>query len=170
MSLLAEFSLSQLIQQTASAYPATTKRENAVDEVSVSHVHLVPAENTLVAKGTVRGSAGKTYECAIHFENVQYNPGPDEPAATFVSGGQEYTIVPIQTASADVQVSCSCLDFRFRFAHYNSSSGALFGKQPDLYARVPNSKRPEANPKKSPGVCKHLIDFTNSLTESGLLE
>lgn len=166
MDILLELTLDQLVRNTETAFPATNARQHNVDQVAVKQIELMPAEGKLLAKGTVRGSQGKDYQVAIQFEDVEYNPETD--GVTFVSNGNEYTITPIQKSSTDVKVACNCLDFRWRFAQYNDAKQALFGPKPSLYAKVPNSNRGAANPTNSPGVCKHLLDFTDSLNDSGL--
>lgn len=168
MEQLLELSLSQLVQKTVAAFPDTELRQHATDTVSVSDIQLLPANGALLAKGVVRGSGGKHYDCAMQFDKVQYNPADGANQVTFVSGEQEYKIVPINRQTSRVKVRCTCLDFRFRFAHYDHSVDALYGDQPSLYAKVPGSNRATANPTKSPGVCKHLIDFADSLEDSGL--
>lgn len=167
METLLELSLEDLIQRTVSAFPDTERRQHATYSVSVTDTKLLPADGTLVAKATVRGSGGNTYECTIQFEDVDYHPEGTN-AASFVSGDQEYQITPINRNSTDVKVTCKCLDFRYRFAHYNHTADALYGQAPDLYARVPGSNRGAANPTHTPGVCKHLIDLADTLEQSGL--
>lgn len=168
MESLLELSFPQLTQQAIAAFPDTQRRQHATDTVAVTDIQLLPADGALIAKGTVRGSSGRPYQCVIELQGVQYNPDDQQNQVTFVSGEQEYKIVPINYQSTDCKVSCTCLDFRIRFAHYNDGAKALHGPKPDLYARVPGSNRPEANPKHSPGVCKHLMDFADSLQDSGL--
>lgn len=167
METLLELSLDELVQRTISAFPDTERRQNATYSVSVTDTKLLPADGTLIAKATVRGSGGQMYECVIQFENVKYNP-TEEDAATFVSGDKEYKIVPIRRSETDVKVCCKCLDFRYRFAHYNQSADALYGQSPELYAKVPGSNRGPANPTHTPGVCKHLMDLADTLEQSGL--
>lgn len=166
MDLLLELSLDQLSRSAENAFPGTTARQHNVDQVAIKHIELLPAEGKLLAKGVVRGSQGKEYRVAIQFEDVEYNP--ETNGVTFVSNGNEYSISPLQKQTTDVKVTCTCLDFRWRFAQYNDAKQALFGPKPSLYAKVPNSKRGAANPTHSPGVCKHLLDFADGLDTSGL--
>lgn len=168
MDHLIEMSLSQLLQKTITAFPDTQRRQHATDTVSVTDIQLIPAAGSLLAKGTVRGAGGQPYQCAVQFDDVVYDPENTSAVATFVSGEKEYKIAQLNKNTADVKVRCTCLDFRFRFAHYNHSVQALYGKQPELYAKVPNSNREKANPTQSPGMCKHIIDFVDSLENSGL--
>lgn len=168
MDLLLELSLDQLSRSAENAFPGTTARQHNVDQVAVKHIELLPAEGKLLAKGVVRGSQGKEYQVAIQFEDVEYNP--EDGGVTFVANGNEYAMSPLPKATTDVKVTCTCLDFRWRFAQYNDAKQALFGPKPALYAKVPNSKRGPANPTHSPGVCKHLLDFVDGLDESGLFK
>lgn len=166
MEPLLELSLDQLSRSAEQAFPGTTARQHNVDQVAVKHIELLPAEGHLLAKGIVRGSQGKEYQVAIQFEGVEYNP--EDGGVTFVANGKEYSINPLDKTTTNVKVACTCLDFRWRFAQHNDAKQTLFGPKPSLYAKVPNSKRGYANPTSSPGVCKHLLDFSDSLDSSGL--
>ncbi len=170
MQNLLETAFNDLVQRAIAAFPDTARRQHIVDTVSVSNIELLPAENALIAKAKVRGTNGKTYQCVIQFSDVEYNPEEGSDVASFTSGGKEYKITPIQQNDANVHVGCNCLDFRWRFAYYNKGVDALYGPVPPWYAKVPGSNRPDANPTKSPGVCKHLMDFADELANSGLTQ
>lgn len=170
MQNLLETSFNDLVQRAVAAFPDTTRRQHIVDTVSVSNIELLPAEGALIAKATVRGTNGKNYQCVIQFDDVVYDPEEGTASASFTSGGKEYKIEPIRQNGTDVHVGCTCLDFRWRFAYYNKGVDALYGPTPPLYAKVPGSNKPDANPTKSPGVCKHLIDFADELANSGLTQ
>lgn len=169
MSLLLETSFQQLLNRTVSAFPDTTRRQHAVDSVSLQSVTLVPAEGALIAKGVVRGSGGKLYAPVIEFDQVVYDPDEGQAAVTFSVDGTQYTISPITKQSVDVKVTCTCMDFKFRFAQYNNTDGSLHGDVPPLYAKQSGSNRGPANPTKSPGVCKHIIELADSIEQSGLM-
>ena len=166
MNLLLELSLGNLLQSTQTAFPGTDARQNNVDSVAVKQIDLLPADGTLIAKGVVRGSKGKEYPVVVEFDDVTYNP--EDKGVTFVSNGQEYSIEPLSKTTTNCKVACGCLDFKFRFAQYNNAKQALYGDKPDLYAKAVGSNRGPANPTQSPGMCKHLIDFVDSLEQSGL--
>lgn len=166
MDLLLELSLDNLLRSTEQAFPGTDARQNNVDSVAVKHVELIPADGTLIAKGTVRGSKGQEYPVVIEFQDVTYNP--EDNGVAFVSNGNQYTIAPLSRTLTHCKVACRCLDFQYRFAQYNDAKQALASDHPPLYSKRPGSNRGPANPTHAPGMCKHLIDFSTELAEAGL--
>lgn len=75
--------------------------------------------------------------------------------------GNTYYASYDRATTLDVQVRCTCKDFRWRFAYYNSGDGSLYGDPPDSY--VSQTDRPPVNPNNTPGVCKHLIKLKKEL-------
>lgn len=166
--ILFETSLNQLIAQTERGFPATTKRQNATDTVSVSDIQLIPQKDKLLIKGQVRGSGNKIYDTTIQFLKVKYNPPEGTDKVTFIANEQSYDIATININQTDCKVRCTCLDFRFRFALYNFSDGSLYGSKPPAYQGKSDSPRGPANATKTPGVCKHIITFVNELHNANL--
>lgn len=153
MIKLLETTLPSLVAQTNLTFPTTTKRLNAPTDAKLSNVRFIPAGTKLVVKAAAAGISGH-YDTVIQLNDVDFS---DEGDVNFVSGGKTYTMSSIDPDGVDVQVGCSCLDFRFRFAYYNHQDGSLFGVPPQPYTPVPGSTKPPANPRKTPGVCKHVL-------------
>jgi hypothetical protein len=102
------------------------------------------------------------------FSDVVYEDGDQGDNVTFKgSDNQEYHIQPIQLSRNNVKVRCSCLDFRWRFALWNSKDGSLYGDPPGPYKKKTN--RPPVNPQRVPALCKHLMKTTIALKQSGVL-
>lgn len=69
------------------------------------------------------------------------------------------------------KVSCGCQAYYFWFGFYNNLANCHLGKPPVPYRRVvPDSGRPNLNPRGLPGACKHLIAFADQLKNGGELE
>ena len=96
--------------------------------------------------------------------NVRSVKSKDYP----VNIGKYSYISPISTAASRVKVRCDCHDFRWRFAYYDFSNGALYGATPPAY--TPTSNRGPVNPRHLPGVCKHILAAFNSMRSDGFLK
>ncbi len=68
----------------------------------------------------------------------------------------------------NVLVRCTCPDFYFTFAWWNMESGTLFGPRPRAYVSKRSGRAPR-NPKRSPGMCKHIFSSAKGLAEAGVL-
>lgn len=167
--LLLEITLPKLHQSAVDAFPTTKKRQHATDELSVAGVKFIPYENALKIKTVVKNvNDGKTYDTTLFLENIVYEKEDSPKLVTFTgSDGEDYHIRPIQALSSHAKVHCECLDFRWRFAEWNYNKDALYGKKPDQY--IPKTDRPPANPKRMPGMCKHLMKTIETLEHSNLI-
>lgn len=167
--LIIELTLPQLHQSAVAAYPLTTKRQHATDELNVGAVKFVPHENALMIKAAVTNqNGGKTYDTTILIEPVQYVDEDGPQVITFTgSDGEDHHIQPIRAHSSQAKVRCNCLDLYWRFANWNFSHGSLLGTKPKAYQ--PTSNRPDANPQQKPGICKHLMKTIETLVHSNLL-
>jgi len=81
-------------------------------------------------------------------------------------GGDDYWIRKPDISKDLVRVRCSCKDFFFTFALWNFRKNALFGVKPRSYTRK-TTTRPPRNPKKIPGLCKHLVNASLWLRRKG---
>ena len=167
--LIVELTLPQLHQSTLAAFPNTTKRQHATDELNVAGIKLIPHENALMVKAVVKNNnGGKSYDTTILIENVQYVDEDGPNVITFTgSDGNDHHVQPIQAASSKAKVRCNCLDLYWRFANWNFSHGSLLGTKPKHYQNK-TDKQP-ANPTQKPGICKHLMKTIETLEHSNLL-
>ena len=147
----------------------TKKRQYATDTVKVTkHEMIVSKPSGVLEIKAVIANNGKNYDTIIQFSGVKYEDEDTPKNITFTaSDNQEYNVPSLQLKEKNVKVRCNCLDFYHRFAQHNASDGSLQGKTPVPYQ--PTTDRGSDNPKKLPGVCKHLIKTIDSLKQSGLV-
>ena len=146
----------------------TKKRQRATAPVQIQNYSIVPSvpSKMIEFKISVK-SADTQYETVVQFSGINYSDGQSGDTKSFVGAdGEEYNIKPIVLKDKNVKVKCNCLDFYHRFAPYNNKDGSLKG---DYVPYVPTTDRPSDNPKKLPGVCKHLIKSIESIKRAGLI-
>jgi hypothetical protein len=151
-------------------FPNTTKRQHATGEVTISNVQYMPylGMNMLHVKST-SSSNGHEYKQALQFNGVKFEGADTDQNATFqASDGEDYHVQPLELTGHNVKVRCSCLDFHYRFANYNSQDKSLVGRPPPLYQKKTN--RPPVNPLQVPGMCKHLLKLVEMLQRYGLVK
>lgn len=74
---------------------------------------------------------------------------------------------PIKMSETPIRVRCTCPDFYWRFAFYNYEQGCLYGLRPPPYSR--KTHRPSLNPRRLPGMCKHLMNAIRMMKYSHLI-
>jgi len=161
--LIVELSLVDLEKLAIDNVP-TKQRQYATDEVTFPGVEFFPdlTNNKLRVKALTTGR-GRKYDTNIVFNDVIFTKSGE--------GIELPTSEPVNirtiSSNADVQVSCNCLDFRFRWSIWNQSKDALYGKPPPPYKR--KTDRAPVNPKKSPGICKHLMKLSQYLINRNII-
>ena len=167
--LLDEATYATLDKNTNNAMPPTTKRQFATDPILDSQMEISPAkESGELIFNMVVPSNGKMYDTTVMFSEVQYEDEDSQSNVTFkATDGEDYSIVPIELAKSNCKVRCGCLDFRWRFANWNDRDDSLYGDAPPPY--IPKGNRPPVNPRKVPGVCKHLIKSVQSLKDAKMV-
>ena len=169
MSTLLEITLNKLNKSTIDAFPDTKKRQNITGSVNVSRVKFIPFKSSNALKIEAETLSGTNkHQCSMVFDDVFYEESDSNQTKTFKGVDDEnYHIHQLDRTINDVKVSCSCMDFQFRFARSNFSIGGLDGNPPPTY--VKKTDRPDVNPKSAPGMCKHLIKLTDHLQLTKLL-
>lgn len=145
-------------------------RNSRTNEVQIVNYMLVPSisnkELTVTAK--IKGKTGN-YNTSISFQNVLFSnenkPGYIEILAI---DGKTYFVKQQTHAQASVKVTCSCLDFYYRFAIHNHGKKALRGDPPPPY--VKKTDRPLVNPGEIAGICKHLNKLGRFLISDGIIK
>ena len=169
---LAESSLALLYNNTVSNFD--TPRELRSGRVQVIKKIYVasPTQGIVMVKATTRSSA-KQYDTRMSFEGIEFQKGEEDEGgntASFQSqDGQEFTIVPAEYNSSEVRVSCSCLDFYYRFSVWNSKDSSLLGNPPPPYVNKTDGGEPR-NPNKVPGICKHLMALIDDLKQENIVK
>lgn len=167
-SLLETSTVHQLASQTKVFFDLG--RDQRAARVQAPEMSLVPSFNdrTLLVKGVTRGQNG-TYSSNILIMDVDYVEEGTQHAVDFTAAdGSVYWILRPNRIKNDVKVSCSCLDFYYRFAVWNHKNGSLLGDAPPPY--VKKTDRAPVNPDKVAGVCKHLIKMGERLRAENLLK
>lgn len=168
---LNESSLQGLYTSSVNAFPNTRKRQYSIGEITVQNLSFVPYRGvrTLFVKGLARNDIkGTEYSPMILFKNVRYydskNPYLAELSA---SDGRKYFFERLNT-DQDVVLRCNCGDFYWRFNHEDHVDRSLYGRKRRKYEAKINPG--SANPRKLPGMCKHLMQLVRSLDNNGILE
>lgn len=158
---LLEMSYMKLLYNTRTGFDS--KRKQKSTEVKLTNTIFIPyiEDNMLEAQSESR-TVNDTYTSKIIFQNVIFKTEVTSQTASVVgTDGTEYNFMKIHKNRTDVKVSCTCLDFHYRFAAYNQRDNALAGDSPETY--VKKTDRKPANPSKVSGLCKHLIRMTTEL-------
>lgn len=171
---LEETTLVDLERNIVFGFPETEKRQHATKPVQITQMKLTPYRNStdLLADATAKSNeSGKTYQPKVLFLDVEFQNEDTPENVTFTgSDGDNYNIIPVSLSHSNVKVKCDCLDFHHRFAGRNDTSNALIGNPPKMDKPVPGSNRPPVNPKKVPGLCKHLIKTVQAMKDAGLVK
>lgn len=165
-----ESSLNRLYNSALTAFPHTKKRQYATDTIAVTRLEWMPyiGMRTLFLKGHVQNFAdnGGEYDPIILFKNVQFHPYHQPGLVEIISSDtqQQYFIELLSGNKNDVSLRCSCGDYLWRFNYYNSIDKSHYGKVRKAYEGAFS-----INPKKMPGICKHLMALSMFLREAGLI-
>lgn len=171
---LFEANLNQLQTNIERGFPKTRARQHRVNMVNVTKVEYFPypMQNALLISAQVRGEE-RTYNSRMLFRDVEFLDADTETDVTFkATNNEEYHIMPLSRRLHDVELSCTCMDYSWRFWMQNYQQDTQFGKGPSPYRRKtppPPQGRPYANPMEVTGMCKHLIKLADNLEQIGIL-
>lgn len=148
---------------------ASSKNINIVGNVTMlPFVGTKTLQVQALVHSDVTTTAGGPYNTTIIFNKIEYDAEDAPDNITFTAkDGKEYHMKQNSLANVTCRVRCNCLDFYWRFAHYNSKDQSLVGKSPPPYQRISNLG--PVNPQKVPGLCKHLIATFAAIDHSGLV-
>lgn len=165
-----ESTTAELHQSTVLAYPRTGKRQHSIDPIKITQMEWIPylGLKTLYVKGLAQSDSGKQYSPMIMFKNVNFHTSADgyNLIEIVASDNQPYYLERLQSNGNDVTVRCNCADLYWRGIHYLKQDNSLYGRDRKPYI---GQGLWEANPSKSPILCKHLIKFVNALKDAGAL-
>ena len=167
---LVESSLHGLYDNTVEAFPGTRMRQHATDTIKITHLDWVPyvGMKTLYVKGLAQNE-GREYLPVILFKGVQYREEAGKGVVPLMDNlGKKYLLDQLSFEENEVRVRCNCPDHFWRFRHYNYVDQSLYG--PDRKKYEAKHRPGSANPKKLPGLCKHLMKLGKVLKESGIIE
>ena len=170
VQFLIETPLATLYNDTISGFPTPRKQSSGRVQVVNKFYVAAPRNNAVGVRATTRSNANK-YDTRMFFDGVEYLDSEEADANAFsfqTQDGQDFIIIPVGYTSTDVRVSCSCLDFYYRFSVWNQRDGSLFGRPPEPYVNKTDNREP-VNPNKIAGLCKHLIALTDDLRRERFL-
>ena len=141
----------------------------------VTNTAITPAKGvkTVTYKGDVKGSTD-IYNTMIRFHNVEFveNIGSDTRKVKFRN--VTYYFKNPQEKVNEVQLKCSCHDFRFMFEKQLYDEKALIGRWRKYKRRTPPPPHPDGRPFMNPddhmGFCKHLWSFMEKLKKDKRLK
>jgi hypothetical protein len=157
--MIVEMTLDQLVRNTEKI--ETTKRHHIADEVQLKNGYqaLKISEQEVV----FQAETSTDHNPKIRMEIEQTEQGGIPLTLTT---GESVKIQPVNTRQKDVQVTCNCDDFIFRFATVNSKNGVLFGNITKTYI-AKGVRKPEGP--FEPSVCKHIIKLGSVLKGDGII-
>lgn len=143
---------------------------NTAGAVKVLNMKPLVGNATLTVNAEAFGKKSK-YPMTMTFYNVEYseNQTRDYPLAVTPERGTQFFMPQLEEDGNPVQIRCSCKDFQFTWAPWNKEESALSGRNFPKYKRKTET-RPERNPVKAPGLCKHLIKLTEKLKRDKVLK
>jgi hypothetical protein len=163
---LIESSVEELYKSTVEAFPNTKKRQFATQPIEISNLYLSPYKGmkTLFMRSLAQNE-GREYSPMILFKNVQY----DSKSSKSLKLKTETGSISIDQLSRDqdVVLRCNCNDFKWRFNYTDHLDKSLYGRKARKYEAEFNPG--SSNPKKMPGMCKHLIKMVEVLSNSGII-
>lgn len=169
---LKESNLYVLYKSTVQAFPKTTKRQHAIDEIKIIDVNWTPFKGvrTLFVKGMAKNEInGRDYKPMILFKNVSYHDSKSNQNGTNIvaSDGRKIFFEKLNGTN-EVNLRCDCGDFKWRWNFEDYRDRSLYGRVRKKYEA---KERPgSSNILEMPGMCKHLIKLVRTLNDSGILE
>lgn len=167
---LDEITVQRIATDTKRAFP-NTGRENPASSIAITRIiyDVYQPTNQIRCEADVM-SSGTAYTSIIEFLHVEFvdenEPNVSRGVEVTGTNTRTYRILPMSVTVGDALVSCTCEDFRFRFAFYNYQKRCLYGNMLPQYVRKTQT-RPPVNPTKSIGMCKHLHAVVNALRAEG---
>jgi len=103
------------------------------------------------------------YNQTILFKNIKFADTQIDKNYVQIPDNEKIWYEKPSLDKNDVNLRCGCADFRFYWSGADKRHGALFG---NLISYTKKTDRPPLNPD-TPGLCKHLKNFTLALIKSG---
>jgi len=164
-----KFNVNRILQSTISL---NKSRANIGSFANFELVNTIPYKGvkSLLVQTKLQGESSpkSRYNVNILFQDVEFADTETQGYLKLTYRGEDFWIKPIQPTQNPIKVRCTCKDFRYTFAYYNSKQGALFGREPKAYQR--KTKRQSRNPNKVVGACKHILYSLKVLKQSNIVK
>lgn len=170
LNIIEELTISDLNANTIKFPKKSRARELKTHLVNVQGLKLTPFQESnelWVTSNTQSSGQPNHYKTEIIFKDVSFIDDNEEGVTFTGSDNAQHKIKPLLARNNDCEVSCECLDYKFRMQSANFSKDAgIFPPEP----YVKKSTRPPVNPQKIPFLCKHLLSMINQLTQRRILK
>ena len=163
-----ESTFDDLFDSAVVAFPNTKMRQHATDPIHVAGFKWTPfpGVRTFLLR-SVATNEDRQYRPLILFKNVIYKDGPGPGVLGLrISINETRYIEKLTPDHHHILVRCDCPDFFWRFNYYDYVNRSLYANKRKKYE---NKGGPPANPKKLPGMCKHLMKMMYTMQEAGLV-
>jgi hypothetical protein len=169
LNTLTEDSTVDRLKSNTKSY-VSPKRDVDSNRVQISNIQFVPLVNNNALTVKCKSRTGdKGYVTSVNFQDVEFVEPNTPNSASFQSADRTtYDILRLSTGRNIAKVNCNCLDFYYTFSVWNSKDNSLDGDPPVPY--VKKTDRLPRNPKKKPGMCKHLIKFITILKSKNIVQ
>lgn len=139
------------------------ERKDKSSKVQINNMIFIPMVQSRGLKigANTTSNNGHDYWSTMVFTNIVYVQEKETSDYEFKGNDNNTYIMERVPKNTQVRVSCSCLDFYYRFAVWDNQHKALDGNPPPPYVRKGN--HPPVNPFKTPGLCKHIIALVDKL-------
>ncbi len=163
MNVLTEMSIVDLKRRTETSFD-TKKRHKIVNEVSIRNLTYTQVDDDKIRVDSTSTTGNMSYNTQIVLTGVEIVPR-DTPNSLDIL--HTSNIMPIQD-KGECKFRCSCLDYRWTFAHYNNMSKNLHGNPFPPYQAT--TDRGPRNPLHTPGLCKHLLKLIEVLKSAKVIQ
>lgn len=123
---------------------------------------------TQLHKGVTQ--APDNHKVVIMFSGLKFSDKSFRNCLQVEYKGSTYYIEKPKLSKTTIRVRCSCKDFYFCFSLWDYQTRCIVGPKPKKYTRktpAPPVGRPYRNPKKFPGLCKHVFNALEYLKSKG---
>lgn len=146
--------------------------------VKLTVIDAKPDKRTLTFRGKAFGNEVYDVSCSffgVDFDTKKTDLSPKElPKKLLMNKRIKANFVPtIRRAGHPVRVKCSCPDYDWTWSFANKKAQANSGrilKKVQNYPFQTVPKERQRNEKKIPGLCKHLLVFTQQLANAKFLD
>lgn len=163
--MLLEDSFNKLYRNTTSGF--VTDRDNNSNRIQLTTTFFIPSNDSLQIRAKAK-SDGPIYDTVAFFNRVEYSDENNPDAISFIAPDNSKYYINQIDGNENVQVNCTCLDFYYRFAVWNNRNNSLYGDAPAPY--IKKTDRLSQNPRRLPGLCKHLLKLFDYLEREQIIK
>ncbi len=167
--------LRQLVESTR----AIRTRFNPTGRASITRLAPVPAGEAFAVQmriEAVSDASMRYYDSTVVLFDIEYvaQKDPQHPLGVEVTPGQVLFFNRPSMGSTKAQCTCTCKNWYFQWQFYVDRAGSLsydyfHGARYVRKTPPPPLGRPYQNPRRVPGVCKHIARLIQIMRDRGFL-